>query len=174
MKYQAPNQSLKDYKTINRKFERLDLDCRLLILYASKQVQRFAANPKEVMPGKDIRLGFPEFIELEDILIPILKGEQELCELKSLVRTSSRSGHLYFDIYILRHRCESHNENKLIVLFEDTTETTIAKLQKKNIKILYNVLVSYKNYMEKVIAAMAEALLVTTKSEKLRKSIVLH
>ncbi|GAA6622396.1 adenylate/guanylate cyclase domain-containing protein [Scytonema sp. NUACC26] len=169
MKHQASNQSLQKYKAIHRQFERLDLDSRFLILYASKQVQRFAANPQEVMPGKDIRLGFPEFIGLENILIPILKGEQELFELKSLARTSSEECHLYFDIYILRNRCESHNENKLTILFEDTTKTILIKQQSKNIKLLYNLLFTYKNYMEKVLAAMAEALLVTTKTGKIKK-----
>ncbi|MUG92990.1 PAS domain S-box protein [Scytonema sp. UIC 10036] len=169
MKYQAPNQSLKKYKTIQRKFERLDLDTQFLILYASKQVQRFAANPKEIVLGKDVRLGFPEFIGLEDILIPILKGEQELFELKSLMRTSGRESHLYFDIYILRNGCESYHENRLTILFEDTTETTIAKQQQKNIKILYDIIFTYKSYIEKALAAMAEALLVTTKSGKIKK-----
>ncbi len=169
MKYQASNKILKKYKHIHRKFERLDLDNRFLILYASKQVQQFAANPQEVMPGKDIRLSFPEFIGLEDILIPILKGEQELFELKSLVRTSGRECRLYFDIYILCKGGERYNENQLTILFEDTTEIMLVKQQTNNIKLLYNTLFAYKNYIEKAIAAMAEVLLVTTKAGKIKK-----
>ncbi|GAB1544521.1 hypothetical protein NUACC21_71970 [Scytonema sp. NUACC21] len=169
MKYQALNQIFKRYKAI-RKFERIDLDSNFRILYASEQVQQFATCSKEVMLGKDIRLGFPEFMGLEDILISILKGEQELFELKAIERYSAKKGSLYFDVYIIRNYLEKNHKNQLILIFENITKQTVVKQRSNsNTKLISSILFTYRNYIEKAIASMPEALIVTTKSGKIKK-----
>ncbi|MCV3217587.1 PAS domain-containing sensor histidine kinase, partial [Plectonema radiosum NIES-515] len=73
MKYQVLDRIFNKALSL-RKFERLELDKNFCILDTSEQVQRFADRPEEVMLGKDVRLSFPEFIGIEDILISILQG----------------------------------------------------------------------------------------------------
>ncbi|MEC4815565.1 MAG: adenylate/guanylate cyclase domain-containing protein [Scytonema sp. PMC 1069.18] len=172
MKYQALNRILSNHKTI-RQLERLELDVQFQILFASKQVQRFAAYPKEVIPGKDIRLSFPEFIGLEDIFASILNGEQELFELDAIGRYSGNQGYLYFNIYILKVETKNSDDIKLIVFLEDVTEKMVIKQQLSqriyDRKLLASVLSRYKNYMEKVITSMVDALVVTTPSGYIKK-----
>ncbi|MHC5742059.1 MAG: hypothetical protein ACYTXT_09140 [Nostoc sp.] len=47
------------------KFERLELDDNFCIIDKSEQVQRFAKRPDKVIQGKDVRLSFPEFMDLK-------------------------------------------------------------------------------------------------------------
>ena len=147
-----------------RKFESLELDSNFSILHISKQVQRFAYYPLEVVLQKDVRLGFPEFVGLEDVMTSILEGEQELFELEGIYRFNQDRGDFYIDIYIIGE----HLENRLIVLIEDVTHRMLLE-QKLNQRVnetnlLSSTLVAYKNYLDKVIASMADALIVTTKT----------
>ncbi|MFS0519769.1 adenylate/guanylate cyclase domain-containing protein [Nostoc sp. UIC 10607] len=151
------------------KFERLELDDHFCIIDTSEQVQRFAERPEEVIEGKDVRLSFPEFIGLENILKAILKGEQELFELQAIGRSSENKVHLYIDIYIISEQYE----NKLIVLIGDVTDKLVLKqklAQQANAKsLLSSALISYKNYMDQVITAMADALFITSNVGKIKK-----
>jgi two-component system, OmpR family, sensor histidine kinase VicK len=73
---------------------------------------------------------------------------------------------LYFDLYISQYKEEF--ENRLIVLFEDVTErmvlqqTLSQRINEAN--LLLCSLTASKNYIDKVITSMADALLVTTAS----------
>ncbi|MBG1245120.1 PAS domain-containing protein [Nostoc sp. NZL] len=151
------------------KFERLELDDHFCIIDTSEQVQRFAERPEEVIQGKDVRLSFPEFIGLENVLKAILKGEQELFELQAIGRGSENKVHLYIDIYIISEQYE----NKLIVIIEDVTDKLVLKqklAQQANAKnLLSSALISYKNYMDQVITAMADALFITSNVGKIKK-----
>jgi PAS domain S-box-containing protein len=152
-----------------RKFESLELDSNFCILHLSKQVQRFAYYPQEVILQKDVRLGFPEFVGLEDEMTSILGGKQELFELEGIHRFNQEKGDFYIDIYIVGEPIE----NKLIILIEDVSNRMLLE-QKLNQRVnetnlLSATLVAYKNYMDKVIASMADALIVTNKSGKINK-----
>lgn len=70
-----------------RHMEYLVLDEDFEIIETSSGVRRFADFPDEVIQGKDIRLGFPEIIGLEDSLIPIMQGRQSCFQLKGICRT---------------------------------------------------------------------------------------
>ncbi|MEA5570806.1 adenylate/guanylate cyclase domain-containing protein [Calothrix sp. UHCC 0171] len=172
MKYQVLDRIFNKHHT-SRKFERLEIDANLQIIDTSEQVERFADNPMEVMLGKDIRLGFPEFIGLEDVLISILEGNQDLFELEGIRRCLDNKDDLYIDIYILRETSHEEKENRLIILLEDVTDMMLLKQrisQKSHeTNLLSSVLGSYKNYMDKVITSMADALIVTTKSGEIKK-----
>jgi len=171
MKYQVLDSIFNQYKAL-RKFERLELDWNFRILDASEQVQRFAAQPEEVILGKDIRLSFPEFIGLEDILISILQGEQELIELKGIGKYSEDNCELYSDIYII----SESEKNRLIIIFEDVTERVVLeqrlseKFQEE--KLLSDVFSNFstsKKSMDNVIVSMADALVVTTESGEIKE-----
>ncbi|MEH1771440.1 adenylate/guanylate cyclase domain-containing protein [Nostoc sp.] len=155
------------------KFERLELDDNFRIIDTSEQVQRFAERPEEVIRGKDVRLSFPELIGLEDILISVLQGEQELFELQAIERWRENNVLVYIDMYIIGEQQENKFENKLIVLIEDVTDRLVLKqkvAQQANEKnLLSSALISCENYMEQVIASMADALLVTSNSGKIKK-----
>ncbi|WP_392530755.1 adenylate/guanylate cyclase domain-containing protein [Nostoc sp. C117] len=146
------------------KFERLELDDSFCILDTSEQVQRFAHQPEEVIKGKDIRRGFPEFIGLEDILRAILYGKQELFELQEIKRDCKQQSHIYIDIYIIGEQHERF-ENRLIVLIEDVTDKIILKQklaqQANEANLLSSALISCESYMDGVITSMADAFLVT-------------
>ena len=172
MKYQVLDRIFNKALSL-RKFERLELDEKFCITDTSEQVQRFADRPEEVMLGKDVRLSFPEFIGIEDILISILQGKQELFELESIQRYDEDKSEIYINIYIFSETSENESDNRLVILLEDVTETIFFQ-QNLNHKVnesnlLLQTLVTYKNYMDQVITSMADAFLVTNKSGKIKK-----
>ncbi|NJM19072.1 MAG: PAS domain S-box protein [Richelia sp. RM2_1_2] len=169
MKYHVLEKIFNKHNAAPRKFESLELDSNFLILHLSKQVQSFAYHPQEVILQQDVRLGFPEFVGLEDVMTSILKGEQELFELEGIQRVSQEKGDFYIDIYIVGEPIE----NRLIILIEDVSNRMHLE-QKLNQRVnetnlLSSTLVAYKNYMDKVIASMADALIVTSKSGKINR-----
>ncbi|MBE9003789.1 PAS domain S-box protein [Fortiea sp. LEGE XX443] len=169
MKYDVVEQIFNKYSTL-RKFEHLEIDVHFCILDKSEQVQRFASQPQEVMLGKDIRVSFPEFIGKEDILQSILQGQQENFELAAIRRTFDHQSDIYINIYIIS---EPKEKSSLMILIEDVTEKL--KIKQDLLKItnaanlLSMTLVAYKNYMDTVISSMADALLVTTNTGKIKK-----
>ncbi|NDJ21093.1 PAS domain S-box protein [Nostoc sp. B(2019)] len=172
MKYQVLDRIF-NKPSFPRKFERLELDDNLCIIDTSEQVQRFADRPKEVIRGKDVRLSFPEFIGLEVILKSILKGKQELFELQGIGRCNDDKSDVYMDIYIIGEQHTKESENRLIILIEDVTDRMALQqklAQRANeARMLSSALLSYKNYMDKVILSMADALLVTNSLGKIKK-----
>lgn len=168
MKYQVLDRIFNKHLSL-RKFERLELDENFCIIDISFAAQRFADRPQEVIIGKDIRLSFPEFIGLEDMLTSILHGEEELFELESIERCDDTQ--IYINIYIIGDSDENQSGNRLIVLIEDVTERMIFKRtlsqQSKETNLLLNTLVNYKSYMDQVIGSMTEAFLVTTNYGKI-------
>ena len=168
MKYHVLEKILNKHNA-PRKFESLELDSSFCILRVSKQVQRFSYYPQELILRKDVRLGFPELVGLEDVMTSILEGEEELFELEGIQRFNEDEGDFYIDIYIVGEPVE----NRLIVLIEDVTDRMLLE-QKLNQRVnetnlLSSTLVAYKNYMNKVITSMADALIVTTKTGKIKR-----
>ncbi|MCL1466069.1 PAS domain-containing protein [Argonema galeatum] len=156
-----------------RRMEYMAVDEDLKILEASWDVQRFADCPERVIKGKDVRLGFPEFIGIEDILTAVLTGEQNSFELRGLARFLDRNEPLYIDISIVADRDEKSLQARLIILLEDVTERMVLQqslTQRANeTSLLAHTLTEYKRYIDKVFTSMAEALLVTTNSGNIKK-----
>jgi adenylate cyclase len=175
MKYQLLNRIFSKHTTTTRKFERLVLSCDFVILEMSQEISYFADSLDELQIGKDARLSFPELMGIEEVLVSIFQGDQDLFELEEIHRTSADKPDIYIDIYIF---CEQLTINKidekyLVILFEDITEEIQIKrkvMQKYHeLGLLSSVLSSYKNYMDKVITSMGDALIVTTKSGYIKK-----
>ena len=148
-----------DYLTLNRE---------LKIEETSLAVQRFADSPQEVKKGKDVRLSFPEFIGIEEILLAIFDGRMKSFELKGIQRVSKSNSHLYLDIAVLFNKNGTSSGNKLFILFEDVTEKTLLEQSLaqtiRETSLLSTTLAQYKEYIDKIIDSMTDVLLVTTES----------
>ncbi|OCQ95769.1 adenylate/guanylate cyclase [Nostoc sp. MBR 210] len=172
MKYEVVEQIFNKYSTL-RKFEYLELDVHFRILDKSEQVHRFAMYPNAVMSGTDIRVAFPEFVGKEDTLKSIIQGQQEIFELEIIRHTPETQSNIYINIYIIGEHQEKSPVKKLMVFLEDVTEKIKTKQDLSKItnatNILSMTLVTYKNYMETVISSMADALLITTNTGKIKQ-----
>jgi two-component system sensor histidine kinase VicK len=156
------------------RIEYLTLNQDLIILDTSFGVGRFADSeagrdsvllPSEVRAGSDVRAGFPELIGVEEILRAVLEGRRANFELKGIARFSDPSSPLYIDLYATADRDEETPEPKLVVFFEDVTEMMVLKqslVQRANeASLLLSALASSKDYIDKIIHSMADALIVT-------------
>lgn len=154
--------------------EYLKLDRDLHILDTSKQVQRFAVCPEEVIQNKDVRVSFPEIVGIEDILIAILEGKQEYFELKGISRCFKHGYSLYIDIYVTSYfSYQEDKSKKIIIIIEDVTERMVLQQslvhRSNEADILLKYLVASQNYIERILMSMADALLVTTPDGKIKK-----
>ena len=151
-----------------RRREYLAVDENFNILETSLGVERFADCPDEVLKGKDVRIGFPELIGLEDIFIAILQRQEFSYELKGIGRFSEQCEPLYFDIYVINNPDDNKCYKKLIIFLEDVTEKMVLEqtlVQADNEKsLLLSALSVSKNYVDTIITSMADSLLVTSKT----------
>jgi len=152
--------------------EYLALDKHFLIQETSLKVQRFGDCPEEVVAGNDVRIPFPELVGTEEILIELFERRLPNFELKAIARVLGNGSRLYFDIYIVEFTYDD-NYQRLIIFFDDVTdrmalEQTLVQATNE-MDILLTTLAATNNYVEKIITSMAEVLLVTTASGKLKK-----
>ncbi|NET57810.1 MAG: PAS domain S-box protein [Symploca sp. SIO2E6] len=148
--------------------EYLEIDQDFNIIDTSAGAQRFVDCPDDLSQGQDIRLGFPELLGLEDILTDIIEGEQESFELKGIARTPNQAPSLYFDLHIINNLDEEPVAKKLVLILEEVTarmtleQSLIQRINETN--LLSGALVAAKDYVDKIISSMADALLVTKPS----------
>lgn len=149
-----------------RQIAYLEISSDLVIMEISAEVQQFADCPEQVRLGKDVRLGFPELVGAEEVLQEILCGQQACFELKGIARSTDETSPLYLDLFISAYQDEYSLQKRLIVLFEDATERMVTKqalVQRANeAALLLSALEASRDYIHKIIKAMADALLVTT------------
>lgn len=155
-------------KFLAQRYEYLILDRTLKILEASYGTQRFADCPEALNIGSDVCISFPELRGIEEIIIDILEGRQRHFELKGLTRSIDTKSPFYLDLYISEYYNPDVLENQLVVLLEDATERIVLQQTLAQRTNEANFLVSYlaasKNYIDRIITSMADALLVTTAS----------
>jgi PAS domain-containing protein len=139
-----------------------------VILEASYGAPCFADCPETLKLGKDARVSFPELLGTEEILSDILEGRQSNFELKGIARKNDQKSPFYLDLYISEYSNQETLGNHLIVLLEDATERMILQQtlaqQNQRSNLLVSSLTASKNYIDKIINSMADALLVTTAS----------
>ncbi|GAB4277123.1 MAG: hypothetical protein Fur0025_02820 [Oscillatoriaceae cyanobacterium] len=149
-----------------RRIEYLEVSEKFIIQDTSDGVQRFADAGQKVRHGKDVRASFPELVGVEDILLQVLQGNQPAFELKGIARYSDHNYPLYFDLYAIDDEDEDTGKKKLMIFFEDVTERMVLEqtlVQRSNeASLLYNALAAAKDYINKIITSMADALIVTT------------
>jgi adenylate cyclase len=151
--------------------EYIAVDGDFNILETSPNVQPFAEAGSNIGFGSDIFSCFPELYGTEEILTDILSGVLPNFEFKAITRVLENNSLLYFDLYIVQY--EEENINSLIIFLEDVTdrmalEQTLVQATNE-MNILISALAGAKNYIDKIITSMAEALLVTTPSGKIKK-----
>jgi PAS domain S-box-containing protein len=153
-----------------RNAEYLTLDGELNILEMSPRISKFADNDSDFRPGSDVRDGFPELIGLEDILEAILSEQQESFELKGLSRFTENCDPIYFDLHVIS---KTDDNLKILMLFvEDVTdrmglEQTLVQATNE-MNLLLSELNSAKQYIDKVITSIADALIVTTLTNEIK------
>ena len=140
----------------------------LIIVKKSLGASKFADCPEAVIEGEDIRSAFPELIGTEEILSAVIAGEENSFELKRLSRNLANGTILYLNIYFMSCLETVCDPNCLFLFFEDVTETMTLEqklVQSSNENgLLVSALSASKNYLDKIIASIADALLVTTES----------
>ncbi|OCQ94382.1 adenylate/guanylate cyclase [Oscillatoriales cyanobacterium USR001] len=151
--------------------EYLAVDGEFKILDTSSDVQRFVETGSSSTSGNDVRNCFPELFGTEEILTDILSGVLPNFEFKAITRVLENNSLLYFDLYIVQY--EEEDINILIIFLEDVTdrmalEQTLVQATNE-MNILISALAGAKSYIDKIITSMAEALLVTTPSGKIKK-----
>ncbi|MEQ9000453.1 MAG: adenylate/guanylate cyclase domain-containing protein [Coleofasciculus sp. B1-GNL1-01] len=165
------NKLLSLFAPRHREYLLIDKDGQ--IMETSLGVKRFAEDPDQVSQGQNICLGFPELIGLEAILVDILDERQDTFELKGITRCSATGESLYMDLYVIKHPLafdpsSPDNHNQLIILLEDVTERMVLEqtlVQATNeTNLLLSRLSASKAYIDQIITAMADALLVTKPS----------
>ncbi|MDF5735914.1 MAG: ATP-binding protein [Nostoc sp. S13] len=155
------------------RIEYLIIDENFKILEKSLGLNHFTDIPNEVKPGQDARIVFPELEGLEDIFDAIRQGEQDNFELKGIMRSQDTDSPLYIDIRITNNIQENSSSNPLIILVEDSTERMVLEqslFQGANeANLLLRNLKACKEYIDQIVTSMADALLVTTLSGKIKK-----
>ncbi|WP_373536411.1 ATP-binding protein [Microcoleus sp.] len=149
-----------------RQTEYLVVNHNFIIQETSAEAQHYADTPGDALPGTDARISFPELIGIENILISIAMGRRPSFELKGIARFADNNHPLYFDMLAVEHENEQGVANNLLILIEDTTEKMVMKqslIQRANeANLLLSALAASKDYIDKVIRSMGDALLVTT------------
>ena len=149
-----------------RQIEYLVLDGNFSILEVSPGAAKFADAPEEAIPGKDIRLAFPELIGLEDLLLQVAEGTQETFSLKGVARSNHIHSSIYLDLSI------SSFQEQLIILVEEVTEMMLlhqSLVQRTNeTGMLLGELTKAKDYINKILVSMGDSLLVTTAEGKIK------
>ena len=166
----------------SRQMEYFKLDRDLLILEASAQAQRFMECSDWVDRGQDIRLGFPELYGVEEILMAVLAAKQETFVLHGVSHRVASGDLLHLDLQIIsdqvsdqvesdqpeRDQTERKHEPGLLLLIEDVTQQMQLEqslVQHTNeMSLLLNSLASSKAYINQIVSAMADGLLVTTQA----------
>lgn len=141
------------------------IDRQFIITDSSYGVERFSEHPYESLLDQDIRNAFPEIIGLEEVFNNIWLNQLSSFELKGVCRTANPQQPLYFNFYIIgTNELEEEDEN-IMLCIEDATEMMMMSqtlMQRANESdLLANALLKSNEYIDKVISAMADALIVT-------------
>ncbi len=147
-----------------RSFVMIDRD--FVITDTSYGAERFSESPHESLLSKDIRHVFPETIGLEEIFHNIWHNQATSFEIKGICRSSHNANkHLYFDFYIIGTNELEETDKSIIICIEDVTDimdSSQVLLQRINeSELLTNALSKSKEYIDKIISSMADALIVT-------------
>lgn len=150
----------------NRNLEYLAVDRQFKIIEMSEGVERFAEDTHEVKLGQDVRFAFPELFGCEQVLLDVLEGREKSFNLKAIGRFLDPNNPLYMDILIVADRTNENTlEEQFIFLIENVTERMV--LEQKLVQgynetsLLASALAAAKNYLDGIINAMAEVLVVT-------------
>ena len=155
-----------------RRIEYIIINEHWKIIELSPQVNLFADNYNEVFLGKDVRIGFPELVGIEVIASEIMAEKKDNFELKGVIRNKKALNPIYIDICIAKNINQNINSNEFLIILEDVTERMVLEqslVQGANeANLLLRNLTASKQYIDQIVTSMADALLVTTPSGKIK------
>lgn len=137
------------------------------IVETSAGVQRFGDDPDDVAVGKDARLGFPELFGLDEVVRDLVARDRRLFSLKGIARLADSTAMFYVDLYLLPKTAgQGQAEQGVTMLVRDATERMATERDfgqiAKEYSLALTALESAKNYTDRVLQAMTDALFVIT------------
>jgi PAS domain S-box-containing protein len=150
----------------------ITIDRQFMITDTSYGAERFSEYPHESLLNKDIRNAFPEIIGLEESFHNIWLNQLTSLEIKGVCRSLNPQEPLYFNFYIIGTNELEEEDKNIIICIEDATDMMIMSqtlMQRANESdLLANALLKSKEYIDKIISAMADALIVTDYQGKIK------
>jgi len=125
-------------------------------------------DPDIPLRDSDIRDHFPELFGCEEIFSDILAGNLPLFTLNGMTRTTATGENFYLDLHLQAAPASLGKEQStlLILFIEDVTEKMRLEqvlVQSTNeANLLLNALTASKQYIDRIVTAIADALIVTT------------
>ncbi|TVQ54177.1 MAG: PAS domain S-box protein, partial [Spirulina sp. DLM2.Bin59] len=125
-------------------------------------------DPDLPLRASDIRDHFPELFGCEEIFSDILAGNLPLFTLNGMTRTTANGENFYLDLHLQAAppTGEALQPTTLILFIEDVTEKMRLEqvlVQSTNeANLLLNALTASKQYIDRIVTAIADALIVTT------------
>jgi len=150
----------------------ITIDRNLIITDTSYGAEKFSEQPYESLLDKDIRDAFPEIIGLEETFNSIWINQITSFEIKRVCRYTDPKKPLYFNFYIIGTNELEEEDKNIIICIEDATDIMImsqALMQRANeSELLVNTLAKSKKYIDKIIFAMADTLIVTDQQGEIK------
>jgi PAS domain S-box-containing protein len=154
-----------------RKIEFIIINQSFEILEISPGVKHIADKSDELEITKDIRISFPELVGTEEIIHEVLEEVEKKIELQGIIR-SQNSSPLYLDLFICKNITEKPDSKEILILIENVTDKML--MEQKIIQsinessLLLQNLTAAKQYIDQIVTSMADGLLVTTSSGKIK------
>jgi formate hydrogenlyase transcriptional activator len=146
--------------------EYISVDSEFRIIAFSEGAHRFADDPSAVVPGNDLRFGFPEFVGAEKELLEVLHGQRLSWSLTAVSRSHGEGEHLFLDLSAEPSPKAGESTPTLIITLEDVSSwmgQIQARTQSANdASLLLHSLTASKDYIESILDAMAGLLVVTS------------
>jgi PAS domain S-box-containing protein len=154
-----------------RQIEFIIINQDLKIIEISPGVKHLVDKSDKLEINKDVRIPFPELIGAEEIIREILEGVKEKFVLEGTIRNYNSSP-LYLDLFICKNIKEDDYSQEILILIENITEKMLMEqkivqgINESNL-LLENLTVA-KQYIDQIVTSMADGLLVTTASGKIK------
>ena len=146
--------------------EYLVIDANFTIMEKSSNIERLAESPEALTIGCDIRDAFPELYGTEEILLSILDHALDHFDIPGIARESASGQLIYLHLSFLPYITTNDQQSRSLFLFcEEITENMLMQqklVQSSNeANLLLAALSASKNYIDRVLSYMADALIVT-------------
>lgn len=141
------------------------VDRQFIITDRSFGAERFSEYPHDSLLNRDVRHAFPEIIGLEEAFNNIWLNQLTSFEIKGVSRSASHQQPLYFNFYIIGTDELEEKDQNIMICIEDVTDMMIMSqelMQRANeSELLANALIKSNEYIDKIISAVGDALIVT-------------
>jgi len=148
----------------------LIIDENFKVVEISTGVQKISDFTPESILNKDVNEFLPELVGIEDIVGEILQGDRQYFDYQGIARLTASNSTLYINLYIIKY--DEIMTNQLLIILEDVTEKMLLEqtlIQRNNeLELLFHKLSTSKQYIDKIISSMADALLVTNQAGKIK------